>query len=191
MSKQSPPMLESISVEKSYTLAEYLELDQVAEGRLEYLHGHIYAMSGGTKKHNRLGRKLANFLEAATENDPCEVHTEGIKLQLSDQVHVYPDVMLTCDPADLVDERRVRKPILIAEVLSPSTEKRDRGEKFEAYLNIKGLKYYLLLSQEKDQIELFTKLEKGWHYQRLETQDEVLFFTEWDLELSLNDLYSA
>lgn len=110
-------------------------------------------------------------------------------MQLNDQVHVYPDMMFTCHEEDLADERLVRQPSLVAEVLSDCTEKRDRGEKFEAYLTLNSLRYYLLLSQSKVQIELFTKLEKGWHSQRLEDPAEKISLPEWGISFMLGDLF--
>ena len=140
---------------------DYLDIERDGVVRHEWVGGQIYAMTGGTRLHNRISFRLARGLETAAELQGCEVYIADMKV-LTDYAGYYPDVMVVCDSESSNDAYFEENPCLIAEVASKSTEDRDRREKWVAYKEIASLKHYLLLSQEDTVIEHRYRTELGW-----------------------------
>jgi Uma2 family endonuclease len=139
-------------------IQEYLEGEQHSEIRHEYLAGRVYAMAGAGEKHNRIAGNLFFHLRAAARGKECGVFISDMKVRVEqNDAFYYPDVMVTCDPQD-TESLHKHSPCLIVEVLSPATEAIDRREKLVAYRTLSSLRYYLLVSQDKRQIECFTRI---------------------------------
>ncbi|GAB6040263.1 Uma2 family endonuclease [Endothiovibrio diazotrophicus] len=170
---------------------EYLEGELRSEVRHEYVDGQVFAMAGAGERHNRIAGNLFFHLRAAARGGPCGVFVNDMKARIdSRNIFYYPDVMLVCDPAD--DEEYLKRcPCLIAEVASPSTWMTDRREKLFAYRDLPSLRYYLLVSAERREVEYFVREEDGgWATARLE-EGEVLEVAcnDYCAELRLADLY--
>ena len=176
-----------------FTIEDYLALSESAEISYEYEHGKIVAMGSSSKVHNRLIRNTSNILFQATDKKNCEVFSESIKLEVEkDGVYYLPDVVLSCDHRDKADPQIIRFPSLIIEVLSPGSEKRDRGKKFHAYLKIPSLVYYILVSQNQLKVEVFTKINSGgWRYQIYDEIDQFVSLTQLEFELRIAEIYSG
>ena len=128
---------------------EYLAAEEKSEVRHEYLGGLVYAMAGETRAHNTIALNIATSIRQQLKT-PCKLYMSGVRVNFElrqDEYYYYPDVMVTCDPRDK-DPRVVRYPKLIIEVLSETTERVDRREKFFAYTSIESLEEYALISQE-------------------------------------------
>ena len=151
----------------------YLAWEELQPERHEYVDGEVYAMTGVRVAHNDININAFVFLRRALTGTPCKVFGIDLKLQLSpDGNHLYPDLMVTCDPRDTPssDGRFISHPWLVAEVLSDSTAAYDRGRKFELYRSIATLTHYLLIEQTRPYAELFFKNEQGlWVLQPLQT----------------------
>ena len=160
---------------------EYLEGEQRSVIRHEYLAGQVFAMAGAGENHHRISLNIAFHLRTATRGKLCGVFISDMKLRVEqNDAYYYPDVMLTCDPADS-ESLYKRSPCLVVEVLSPSTEAIDRREKLIAYRNLPSLRYYLLVAQEKRQVECYMRdAENRW---RLTVCDN-----EGTLEIVCDDL---
>ena len=172
---------------------EYLEGEQRSDIRHEYLAGQVFAMAGAGENHNRIAGNLFFHLRAATRGKPCGVFISDMKLRVEqNDAYYYPDVMLTCDPADS-ESLYKRSPCLVVEVLSPSTEAIDRREKLMAYRNLSSLRYYLLVAQEKRQVECHMRdAENHWWLTVCDNEGEgALEIVCGDLKVnfSLNDIY--
>ncbi len=138
-------------------IREYLEGEQHSDIRHEYLAGQVYAMAGAGEKHNIIALNIASKLRSAVRGTPCRVFISDMKVRVEhNDAYYYPDVMVTCDPQD-TESLHKRLPCLIVEVLSPATEAIDRREKLIAYRTLPSLRYYLLVSQEKRQVECYTR----------------------------------
>ncbi len=142
------------------TPEEYLELDRASEIRNEYYDGRMYAMSGGTHAHGiiilNLGRQFGNALEGR----PCVVTANDVRVQVEPGgLYTYPDLMVVCDTPRYRDNRRdtVLNPVLLIEVLSPSTEAYDRGFKSRQYRTMESLQEYALVSQSEPRVEVFRR----------------------------------
>jgi Uma2 family endonuclease len=172
---------------------EYLEGEQRSDIRHEYLAGQVFAMAGAGENHNRISLNIAFHLRAATRGKPCGVFISDMKLRVEqNDAYYYPDVMLTCDPADS-ESLYKRSPCLVVEVLSPSTEAIDRREKLMACRHLPSLRYYLLVAQEKRQVECYMRdAENRWRLTVCDNEGEgALEIVCGDLKVnfSLDDIY--
>lgn len=171
---------------------EYLEGEKQSDVKHEYIDGYIYAMAGASKRHNKITLNIAMSLSAASRKTPCDVYTSDMKVRaVGKKSYFYPDVVVSCDEDD-ADDYYLEKPCLIVEVLSKSTEKRDRSEKLLSYMNIPTLKAYLLVEQEKPEAELFYRKADGdWWVESVEGLDAVIKLPCPNMDLSLADVYQA
>jgi Uma2 family endonuclease len=174
-----------------YTYQEYLQLERDTDIRHEFWNGEVFAMAVGTRNHNRIGANVNNLLSNYFNPKGCETYFTDVKLELqSDSYYVYPDVLLTCDKDDN-DAYLVKKPALIVEVLSKSTEAYDRSTKLAHYRKIKSLRYYLLISQTKPMVEVYGRQSDTsiFTYEVYESIDEVVQLPALDFVLPMNDIY--
>ena len=141
---------------RRYTVEEYFALEETSDIRHEYYHGEIFPLdtpesrAGGTKRHNLLVQNCGLALRTALRGRGCAIFAENVRVAVDENEHYnYPDVVVSCAPADKADPRTVHQPVLIIEVLSASTEARDRGWKFQQYQQLASLQHYLLISQKR------------------------------------------
>lgn len=177
------------------SIGEYLEYEYVAQGKHEYEKGEIFAMSGGTINHGVLCGNVYNELRRKIEagDGNCRVIGSEVRIhiQRADSI-VYPDAMVICEELQISEEdsEAVINPILIAEVLSKSTESYDRGDKFYKYRQLPSLKEYVLIDQEKPVVETFYKRENNiWEISRATGLDQTIEIKSLGFNLSLRELY--
>jgi Uma2 family endonuclease len=133
------------------TLDEYLTFEEASDRRHEYVNGQVHAMVGVTRSHSRIAGNIAGRMWAAARGRPCQVHHGDFKVKVGDVVY-YPDVMATCSGTSL-DPWFETAPSIVVEVLSPSTERTDRGEKAMVYRRIPSLDSYLVVEQDRRVVE--------------------------------------
>ena len=152
----------SNALRKPVDLADYLAAEESAAVRHEYLGGHVYAMTGGTLRHNRIALNIASALMRELAGTPCQVFINDVKLhvQASDSVY-YPDVLVHCGGGPAGDVKLLRDAALIVEVLSESTAQTDRREKRAAYQRLPGLRAYWIISQDEQRAELHLRDADG------------------------------
>jgi len=140
-----------------YLSAEaYLASELTAQVKHEYADGRVFAMTGTSKNHNLITLNLAAAIRSPARADGCQVYFADLKVRI-DTVFYYPDVVVECGKQP-GESHVVDYPCLVAEVLSPSTEAIDRGEKFLNYRKLPSLLGYLLVSQTRRQVELFRRV---------------------------------
>ncbi len=162
---------------------EYLAGEQHSEVRHEYINGQVYAMVGASKAHNSITLNMAAALRAHLQGGPCRVYMADIKVHVStknDERFFYPDVLVECVPLE-TGSLVSRQPRLIVEVLSESTERNDRADKFYAYRRLESLEEYLLVAQDVPRVEIYRRTT-GWD---LEIYQEEEDFTLASAELTL------
>src|SRR5690242_15822892 len=125
------------------TIEEYLGLDEASEHKWEYEDGQVYCLAGSTNKHATIVGNLTEALKRALRKQPCRVMTESPKVIVAAKKHYYSDLVVSCDEREDEDDTVVRYPLLIAEVLSPSTERRDKGAKLLAYQQVASIENIL------------------------------------------------
>ena len=149
-----------------YSFDDLLEIEELTGVKYELLDGHIVAMTGGTKAHNLTALGLFTEIDAQKESG-CRLYVADVKLRI-DKDHqknnkdtsTYPDVMLACgeEESDLYEEN----PLLLAEVLSDSTARRDKTNKKEKYLRLPSLYAYILLSQTEIMMTVYQRKDDEW-----------------------------
>jgi Uma2 family endonuclease len=141
---------------------EYLEWEKTQELRHEYIDGEVFAVTGGTKPHNRIAINLGTELDNYLAEKDCEFYISDVKVQVSESgPYHYPDVVVTCDQRDKESIDLVQYPCLIVEVLSPSTAAFDRGKKFTRYRQSSTLKEYVLIESDEIAVECFRRNDQG------------------------------
>ncbi len=169
----------------------YLSFERASDQKHEYADGEIFAMSGGTREHNLVAANVLSELHSALLERPCEVYGSDQKLKTPAGKYHYPDISVVCGPPVFEDEKRdvMRNPKLLVEVLSDSTERYDRGDKFASYRTIDTFVDYVLLSQKAVLVEHFHRLPDGtWLYRALGAGD-TLVLASLGCEISVDRLY--
>lgn len=144
------------------TETQYLAFERSSRTRHEYIAGDVYAMSGASRNHNLVVGSTYAALYQQLREQPCELYPSDMKVWIqSAKSFVYPDISAVCEaPQFHSDEQDILlNPILIIEVLSPSTERYDRGKKFQQYRELASLREYLLIAQDSPRIECFVRQE--------------------------------
>ena len=168
---------------------DYLEGELTSEVRHEYLDGHVYAMAGASRNHNRIVGNILGELRERLRGKSCEPYGSDLKLRLSSgRGFYYPDVMVVCDPRE--DDRYFEEsPTVIFEVLSPETERIDRGEKALAYHKISSVKAYVLVDQDRVALTVLHRSGDGWRTEVLEESSAVLKLPMIGVEIPFDRIY--
>jgi Uma2 family endonuclease len=148
-----------------YTLEAYVELEAQTGAKYHYEAGKVYLMAGGSPNHSRLQRNVVTALYARLRGTPCEVHGSDLRLGIPFRdTYTYPDASVVCGQAEYAKRPKytLLNPILLVEVLSPSTAAYDMNEKFALYRHIPSFETYLLLSQDRVRAMLYRKTQEGW-----------------------------
>ena len=173
------------------TLEDFLAWEAEQPERWEFFNGEAFMMAGGSDVHNAISLNTAFALRQTLRGTRCNVFMSDVRLRLAESDDLfYPDVFVTCSDADRARRQVKEDPVLIAEVLSPSTEAQDRGDKFAAYRRFAGLKTVLFLSQDRAHAECFTRGEDGrWILSEASGETARLALPAFGFELALADLY--
>jgi len=176
------------------TEEEYLALDRAAEVRSEFLDGEMWAMSGGSRWHSRLqGNVYAEIHNALGEGD-CQAFTSDFRVGvMPGRMYAYPDVTVVCGKLLLADNHHdiLLNPVAIVEVLSPSTEKYDRGVKFQYYRTIESFRDYILVAQDRVRVEQFTRGPSGtWTLRDYVGMKDELKIESIDVTVPLARIYN-
>jgi Uma2 family endonuclease len=154
---------------------EYLDWEATQDIKHEYLDGAVFAMTGGTIAHNLIALNLASTLKAFLRGKGCRVFMSDVKVQVSERgAYFYPDVMVSCDGRDRPAVNLIQHPCLLVEVLSPTTEAFDRGEKFRRYRQLPSLQEYVLIDANQVSVDRFRRLsETQWALQSFTSEDTL------------------
>ncbi|MDF2771764.1 MAG: hypothetical protein K0S86_1258 [Geminicoccaceae bacterium] len=171
------------------TLEEYFVFEEASATRHEFVHGQVHAMSGVTRRHSRITMNIAAQVWIAARGGPCRVHRGEVKVQTNGVIY-YPDVMTACgaEPRDL---RVEDAPAVVVEVLSPSTERIDRGEKLLVYREIPSLRAYLIVDRDRRLVEHYWRDPGGeWQHEVIANTGRIEI-PEPRLNLSLDAIYEG
>ncbi len=175
------------------TPEEYLEIERAAEFRHEYYNGQMFLMPGGSFKHAVIIANLTAQLHFALKHRPCLVANSDLRARTAESgLYTYPDVSVVCGEPKFADGRTdtLVNPSLIIEVLSPSTERKDRGFKFAQYRAIESLQEYALVSQDEPRVEVFRRQEGGhWLLTEFLGLESQARFESVDISIPLAEIY--
>lgn len=140
--------------------AQFLAWEREQPVRHEFWHGEVFAMTGARQAHVIVSLNVASLLKAHLRGKPCRAYISDMQLEVrAADAAFYPDVFVSCDPADLAAERVLHHPTVVIEVLSESTAAYDRGIKFAAYRQLPSLKEYALIDPERRSVEIFRRTD--------------------------------
>ncbi|MDZ7992993.1 MAG: Uma2 family endonuclease [Nostoc sp. EfeVER01] len=183
-----------ITKQRYYTPEEYLELEEAADYKSEYIDGQIIPMAGGTVNHNQIALNLSTELNFAFKKQNYRVFMGDIRLWiLQKRTYTYPDVMILAGEPEFFNNRKdiILNPQIIVEVLSKSTKGYDREDKFQAYRTISTFQEYLLIDQTRIHVDQFSKTgKKQWTLREYDEEDEAIALVTVPFEISLQDLYN-
>lgn len=160
--------------QQTMTVEEYFLLEKNdPHTRYEYSDGYIYAMAGGTFNHDTIKSNVQRVLWGLLRGGKCRVHSSDMKVYISKERYFHPDVTVTCDPRDRGTGDLLQSPRLVVEVLSPSTELKDRTWKLQNYIAHPTIEEYILVSTQSMKIELYRKEQNKWVYSAFGANDEI------------------
>lgn len=175
------------------TPEQYLEIERKAEVRSEYLHGEMFAMAGASLNHNRIVGQTLRELAVGLRGRDCDVVGADMRVHVpATGLYTYPDVVVTCGSVQLQDKHQdtLLNPILIVEVLSPSTKNYDRGEKFQHYRSIPSFREYLVLAQDEIRAEHHVRQpDSSWLLREFASATDVVHLACVGCDLTLGVLY--
>ena len=184
--------MSSIAAQTYLSPDEYIAAERKATLKSEYLSGEIVAMSWASNAHNLITINVATGLYNQLAERGCRVYASDMRAGIGAGVsYFYPDVAVVCDEPRFEDNAldTLINPIVVIEVLSPSTEAYDRGEKSGRYRQLKSLQEYILISQNQVHVEHYLRQGKQWVLSEFSTLENVLPLTSIEAELSLNQIY--
>ena len=179
------------------TPEEYIALERKAIPdseiiRHEYLKGELIAMSGASRAHNLITGNIFGELRNLLRGSGCETYTNEMRVSTpATTSYFYPDVVVVCEEPRFEDDvfDTLLNPIILVEVLSPSTEAYDRGEKFAHYRQLASLQEYILVSQDQIRVEHYRRQEKQWIFTDFQKPEEILPLVSIQCELPLQEIY--
>ena len=185
------------SVQTYLTPEEYIELERKAipdaeTVRSEYVKGEIIAMSGASFAHNLITGNIFAELHTRLRGSRCVVFANEMRVSIpSVKSYFYPDVGVVCEEPRFEDDvfDTLLNPIVIVEVLSPSTEAYDRGDKFAHYRQLQSLQEYILVSQDKVRVDHYVRHAAQWILTDFQEPDQQLPLTSIQCELRLQEIY--
>ncbi len=185
------------AVQTYLTPEEYITLERKAipdaeTVRSEYVKGKIIAMSGASRAHNLITNNISGELRNLLKGSECETYANEMRVSSPSTLsYFYPDVVVVCEEPRFEDDvfDILLNPIILVEVLSPSTEAYDRGEKFSHYRQLPSLQEYILVAQDRICVERFSRQENNWILTDFQNLEEHLPLISVECELPLREIY--
>jgi Uma2 family endonuclease len=180
-------------LESPIHLFDYLAWDEASDERHEYVGGRVYAMTGGSMRHNRIALNIARLLGDRVDGTACQVFINDMKLhvQAADSVY-YPDVFVHCGRGVAGSEKVAQDALLVVEVLSERTAQVDRREKLVAYQKLPGIRAYWIVSQDEQHVEVHERsAQGGWQAHALERGDSLGCDSPGAADIELAQIYAG
>jgi len=177
-----------------YSFQDYLDVEELGAVRHEFLDGEIYAMAGGTPEHAALAAAILTTLGSQLRGRGCRPYSSDLRLRVpATGLATYPDAAVICgEPIrDPDSSTHVINPTIVVEVLSPSTEDYDRGEKRQHYEQLVSLREYVLIAQDRRSVEVYARGERETTWTRREYgARERIVLASLGLEIEVDALYA-
>ena len=181
--------MKSTAEQLKISVTDYLEGELISEIKHEYVNGDVYSMAGAKRAHNIVSMNLSTALHNHLRGTPCRVFASDMKVAIqtaTEDYFYYPDLHVSCE--NTKSEHFNSQPKLIIEVLSDSTERKDRAEKFHNYRKIESLQDYVLIAQDCQRVEIYSR-SKAWDLALFTEETQAFCFQSVALELTLADIY--
>lgn len=176
-----------------FSFDEYLARNARTDERLEYLHGVVYAMAGGTRQHSWISGRLITALNVRVAGKPCFVLTSDSMVETPQgEAGFYPDASVFCGPSLGLGAKALKNPVVVVEVLSPSTRDYDLGQKFQQYRRIPSLRHVVFVDSEGLGVQVYTRgSDEVWPglpdtYHR---REDTMALSALEVEIPLQEIY--
>ncbi len=179
------------TAEKLMSEEDYLAFEAKSKIKHEFMDGEIFAMAGATRRHNLATTNISTELNLQLRETDCEVYASDFRVKIRDGHNVYPDVAVACGEIETESrDTTLLNPVVIFEVLSKSTEKRDRGDKAEDYFKLESLQDYVLVAQYRVRVEHFSRQKNNvWTLRIYEDFSDVVELKSINCQISLKSIY--
>ncbi len=181
------------AIQHNIERADYLAMEELSETKHEFFQGEIFAMSGGTFNHSAISGNIYVHLKTALEGRSCHPMNSDMRIHTPSGLDTYPDVSVYCGEPELSDNQcSFLNPIIIIEVLSPSTRSYDRGDKFALYRSISSLRDYILVDSEQYLVEHFRRTENNeWILHEYHDENDTVHLPAIEVDLALSVMYES
>lgn len=182
------------AVRQRFSFRDYVELEEISNVKHEFLEGHVWAMAGGTPDHARIAANLITLLGTALRGKPCAVFSADLRVRVrATGLGTYPDVSVVCgalerDPDD-PRQHTVLNPKVVIEVLSPSTEEYDRGEKLAHYKQVPSLDEIVLVAHDEPRLEVWRRRDGDRWTVDVARETGAAHLASLQLDLPLGEIY--
>lgn len=177
------------------TVAEYLAIEKSATFKSEFFDGEMFAMAGASRQHNRLKDNLVIRIGSQLLGGPCQTFSSDQRLLIDRTgLYCYPDLLIVCGEVESTEDDvdTITNPRVVIEVLSPTTERYDRGAKFRHYQQVPSLVEYVLVSQDEAVVERFVRQADGsWALVSFVGLEAELALTAVPVRVPLADIYAG
>jgi Uma2 family endonuclease len=180
------------ATDRRWTPEEYLAWERGRLEKHEFFQGEVFAMAGATEEHNLIVTNVVGELRSALRQGPCRVYPSDMRVKVSAAgLYTYPDATVVCSRPEFEDEHKdtLLNPQAIVEVLSESTERYDRGKKFERYRTLPSLREYILISQDEVLVEQYTREDDGSWTLREHRAGGRLWLSAIGCEIPVDEIY--
>lgn len=172
---------------------EYLAIERKAEIKSELINGRMYGMARTTREHNLIAVNVARQLGNRLEDRPCEAYVSGIRVKVDETgLYTYPDVTVVRGRPEFEDTHvdTLLNPLVVVEVLSSSTEACDRGAKFAHYQRLPSVEEYLLIAQDRVQVDHFLRQGEQWLLTPYRSMDDLVVFSSLVCSVPVSQMYA-
>lgn len=175
------------------SVEEYLQWEEVAETKHEYVSGNVIAMAGATREHNEIVANLIREVGNCLKGKECAIYPSDFRVTTpAGKSYFYPDATVVCGSLQMQPHvfDTLQNPVVIIEVMSEGTENNDRGYKFFHYQQIPSLQEYILIDSRKQGIEIIRRQTNDtWKFDKLSAAEGKLELTSIGCSLSFEDIY--
>jgi Uma2 family endonuclease len=184
--------MSSAAAETYLTPEQYLALERKSETKHEYDRGRIIAMAGASRQHNLIALNVASEIRDRLRDRECEAYAGDMRVRIEDGRYAYPDVVVACGEPRFADGESdtLLNPTLIVEVLSLTTESRDRGRKFHQYRTIDSLHEYVMIAQDEVRVERYARRDGEWVFTEVGDMAATLRLDSIGCEIALREVYA-
>ncbi|MCC7439776.1 MAG: Uma2 family endonuclease [Armatimonadetes bacterium] len=179
---------------KRLTPEEYLAIEREAEWKSEYYQGEMFAMAGGSEAHSLIAVNFGGELRGALRSKPCRVYNSDLRVQVNEAgLYTYPDLSIVCGESVFAEESKdnLLNPVVIIEILSPSTEAYDRGKKFDLYQQLASLKQYIVVAQERVSVASYLRNgdDETWTMRSYWQLQDAVTIASCNVAIPLEEIY--
>jgi Uma2 family endonuclease len=178
---------------QAMTVEEYLAFEETSSIKHEYFAGHIIALAGGNEAHSIISSNINALLHTQLRQRPCTVYTSDMKVRAEQpRKYMYPDISIVCGQPRYEDSKRrvLLNPTVVIEVLSASTERFDRGVKFQWYRSMASIQEYILVSQDTKYIDQYHRQSDNlWSLSSVSGETDALHLSSINCTLTIEDIY--